>query len=71
MSFRAARWCLSLTGLLFVAAAASGQVFGQDSEKKDGLKATPADPLDGLRVATGIADLSENFDDYRFRRRRP
>jgi predicted DNA-binding antitoxin AbrB/MazE fold protein len=36
-----------------------------DSGKKDGLKVTPADPLDGLRVATGIADLSENFDDYR------
>ena len=29
----------------------------------------PADPLMGLRVSTGIADLSENFDDYRFGKR--
>ena len=29
------------------------------------------DPLAGLRVSTGIADLAENFDDYRFGRRRP
>ena len=42
-----------------------------DSGKKDGMKLTPVDPLDGLRVATGIADLSENFDDYRFGRRQP
>ncbi|HLJ12802.1 MAG TPA: antitoxin family protein [Planctomycetaceae bacterium] len=29
------------------------------------------DPLEGLRVATGITDLAENFDDYRFGRRKP
>jgi predicted DNA-binding antitoxin AbrB/MazE fold protein len=29
------------------------------------------DPLEGLRVATGIRDLSEHFDDYRFGRRTP
>jgi len=34
-------------------------------------KKTSMDPLEGLRVATGIADLSENFDDYRFGRREP
>jgi len=28
--------------------------------------AAPEDPLDGLRVATGIADLTRNFDEYRF-----
>ncbi len=30
-----------------------------------------ADPLAGMRVSTGISDLAENFDDYRFGRRRP
>jgi predicted DNA-binding antitoxin AbrB/MazE fold protein len=36
-------------------------------------KADPdtADPLADLRVATGISDLAEHFDDYRFGRRRP
>jgi predicted DNA-binding antitoxin AbrB/MazE fold protein len=29
------------------------------------------DPLAGLRVSTGISDLAENFDDYRFGKRRP
>ena len=29
------------------------------------------DPLEGLRVATGISDLSEHFDDYRFAARTP
>ena len=29
------------------------------------------DPLAGVRVSTGIADLAEKFDDYRFGRRRP
>jgi predicted DNA-binding antitoxin AbrB/MazE fold protein len=29
------------------------------------------DPLEGLRIATGIQDLAENFDDYRFGRRQP
>lgn len=28
------------------------------------------DPLDGVRTATGIPDLAENFDDYRFGRRK-
>ncbi len=28
-------------------------------------------PLAGLRVSTGIKDLAEHFDDYRFGRRRP
>lgn len=37
----------------------------------DGEKGPPRDPLDGLRVNTGISDLSENFDDYRFGRRQP
>lgn len=30
-----------------------------------------ADPLAGLRVSTGISDLAENFDDYRFGKRSP
>jgi len=29
------------------------------------------DPLAGIRVTTGIQDLAENFDDYRFGKRRP
>lgn len=29
------------------------------------------DPLAGVRVSTGVADLAEKFDDYRFGRRRP
>ena len=29
------------------------------------------DPLAGVRVSTGISDLAEHFDDYRFGRRRP
>lgn len=28
------------------------------------------DPLAGVRASTGIADLAEHFDDYRFGRRR-
>jgi predicted DNA-binding antitoxin AbrB/MazE fold protein len=35
---------------------------------------TPADasdPLTGLRLSTGISDLAEHFDDYRFGRRQP
>ncbi|HUT90591.1 MAG TPA: antitoxin family protein [Thermoguttaceae bacterium] len=36
------------------------------SEAQDG-----ADPLEGVRAATGIPDLAEHFDDYRFGRRRP
>ncbi len=35
-------------------------------ERHDG-----ADPLEGVRAATGIPDLAEHFDDYRFGRRRP
>jgi hypothetical protein len=30
--------------------------------------AEPTDPLAGLRIATGIRDLAERFDDYRFGR---
>jgi predicted DNA-binding antitoxin AbrB/MazE fold protein len=30
-----------------------------------------ADPLASLRVSTGISDLAENFDDYRFGKRHP
>jgi predicted DNA-binding antitoxin AbrB/MazE fold protein len=33
--------------------------------------AVPVDPLAGVRVSTGVTDLAENFDDYRFGRRRP
>lgn len=40
MSFRAARWCWSLLGLLLVAAA-NGQVLGQEAEKKDGEQPLP------------------------------
>lgn len=29
-----------------------------------------ADPLADVRVATGISDLAEHFDDYRFGKRR-
>lgn len=29
------------------------------------------DPLAGLRASTGISDLADNFDDYRFGKRRP
>ena len=29
------------------------------------------DPLNGFRVSLGIPDLSENFNDYRFGRRKP
>ena len=29
------------------------------------------DPLANVRIATGIHDLAENFDDYRFGRRSP
>ena len=28
-----------------------------------------ADPLAGIRLSTGISDLAEHFDDYRFGRR--
>ena len=31
----------------------------------------PSDPLEGIRVSTGIADLAEHFDDYRFGLRKP
>jgi len=30
-----------------------------------------ADPLAGIRATTGIPDLAEHFDDYRFGKRRP
>ena len=31
----------------------------------------PDDPLADIRVDTGIPDLAENFDDYRFGRKKP
>ena len=37
-----------------------------------GVPPTPAadgDPLAGIRIATGLVDLAEHFDDYRFGRR--
>ena len=36
-------------------------------------EADPAidDPLDGIEVDTGISDLAEHFDDYRFGLRQP
>ncbi len=30
-----------------------------------------ADPLAGIRTTTGIPDLAENFDNYRFGKQRP
>ena len=30
-----------------------------------------ADPLEGIRAATGLSDLAEHFDDYRFGGRKP
>ena len=39
---------------------------------RDALPLPPAaDPLANLRVSTGIPDLAEHFDDYRFGRRQP
>lgn len=29
------------------------------------------DPLDGIRVATGVPDLAQNFNDYRFGTKSP
>jgi predicted DNA-binding antitoxin AbrB/MazE fold protein len=29
------------------------------------------DPLSGIRTSTGISDLAENFDEYRFGKQRP
>ncbi|MEI8374664.1 MAG: antitoxin family protein [Planctomycetota bacterium] len=31
--------------------------------------ASNEDPLAGMRIATGLGDLAEHFDDYRFGRR--
>ncbi len=31
--------------------------------------ANDEDPLASIRIATGLGDLAEHFDDYRFRRR--
>lgn len=33
--------------------------------------ASNGDPLANVRVSTGIADLAEQFDEYRFGRRQP
>jgi hypothetical protein len=37
---------------------------GNDSAGRE--PTNEADPLAGIRVATGIPDLAERFDDYRF-----
>ncbi len=37
----------------------------------DSVPAESSDPLEGIRVSTGIADLAEHFDDYRFGLRKP
>ena len=44
-----------------------------DTASKNGRTtgADSGDPLANIRVATGIPDLAENFDDYRFGRRSP
>jgi len=41
-------------------------VVHREQHGQDGL-----DPLQGVRSATGIRDLAEHFDDYRFGRRTP
>ncbi|HEY4760929.1 MAG TPA: antitoxin family protein [Thermoguttaceae bacterium] len=41
----------------------------ENAENSDVLSAE--DPLRGFRVSLGIPDLSENFNDYRFGRRKP
>ena len=41
----------------------------QDGETAD--EKTSLDPLAGIRVSTGLPDLAENFDDYRFGKRNP
>jgi predicted DNA-binding antitoxin AbrB/MazE fold protein len=38
-------------------------------EQANPAAAARVDPLAGIRVSTGIADLAEHFDDYRFGRR--
>jgi predicted DNA-binding antitoxin AbrB/MazE fold protein len=42
-----------------------------DTIESSGIVATTTDPLTGLRVATGITNLAERFDDYRFGRTSP
>lgn len=44
-----------------------------ESVPSDDVAALPpaVDPLANLRVSTGIPDLAEHFDDYRFGRRQP
>ena len=41
------------------------------AERHAALDGSRQDPLEGLRMATGIPDLAEHFDDYRFGRRNP
>jgi predicted DNA-binding antitoxin AbrB/MazE fold protein len=38
---------------------------------KGKIETDKADPLADVRVSTGISDLAEHFDDYRFGRRHP
>lgn len=42
-----------------------------DTTSEGELQPGLGDPLDGVRATTGIADLAEHFDDYRFGRRNP
>lgn len=35
-----------------------------------GTASTPTDPLADLRISTGLSDLAEQFDSYRFGRRK-
>ncbi len=40
-------------------------VIQADAPANSNQQAEPVDPLEGVRCATGIADLAEHFDDYR------
>jgi predicted DNA-binding antitoxin AbrB/MazE fold protein len=42
----------------------------QEEAKNTGVSSGD-DPLSGFRVTLGIPDLSENFNDYRFGKRKP
>jgi len=38
----------------------------EPDERDQPREGVPADPLAGVRIETGISDLVERFDDYRF-----
>ena len=46
---------------------------GNGARESGNTRPAPAadDPLAGLRASTGITDLAERFDDYRFGRKTP